>query len=162
MFSTPTLHCKVSIFKAILTPGSARNRRRHFRDVSAMSLRGFVPEPTLETAINQGNTYACRGMPTAGPTRKWHGLSLSRRRRLSLSRVPHVCPRGATKARPLLQPAPQSRHARARSDRRHAFASLGARPRSVRKRRCSRWAVVAIRVKPGAMMAGPRSTPVSL
>jgi hypothetical protein len=39
-------------------------------------------------------------MPTAGPTRKWRGLSLSRRKRLSLSRVPHVCPRGATKARP--------------------------------------------------------------
>jgi len=32
-------------------------------------------------------------------------------------------PRGATKARPLLQPAPQSHHARARSDRRQAFAT---------------------------------------
>jgi hypothetical protein len=63
------------------------------------------------------------GMPTAGPTRKWHRVSLSRRGRLSLSRVPHVCPRGATRARLLLQPARQSRHARARSDRRHAFAT---------------------------------------
>jgi hypothetical protein len=35
--------------------------------------------PTPETAINQGSTYACRTMPTAGPTRKWHGVSLSRR-----------------------------------------------------------------------------------
>ena len=43
-----------------------------------MSMRGFAPT-TLETAINQGSTYACRGMPTAGSTRKWHGVSHSRR-----------------------------------------------------------------------------------
>ena len=35
-----------------------------------------------------------------------------------------------------------------------AFASGGARPRSVGKRRCSRWAVVAIRVKLGANLYG--------
>jgi hypothetical protein len=33
----------------------------------------------LETAIHQGSTYHARVMPTAGPTRKWHSVSLSRR-----------------------------------------------------------------------------------
>jgi hypothetical protein len=44
-----------------------------------MSLRGLVPDPPWETAINQGSTYTRRRMPTAGPTPKWHGVSLSRR-----------------------------------------------------------------------------------
>ena len=52
-------------------------------DTSGMSARHeparLRARPTLETAINQGSTYACRGMPTAGPTRKWHGVCLSRR-----------------------------------------------------------------------------------
>jgi hypothetical protein len=43
-----------------------------------MSLRGFVPTHP-EAALNQGRTYACRGMPTAGRPREWHGVGLSRR-----------------------------------------------------------------------------------
>jgi hypothetical protein len=62
-----------------------------------MSLRGFVPT-TLETAISQGSTYACRGMPTAGPTRKWHSVGLSRRGEAE----PAVCPMCA----PAVQPGP--------------------------------------------------------
>jgi hypothetical protein len=61
-----------------------------------MSLRGFVPDPPWKRrSIRAVSTDA--GLPTAGPTRKWHGVSLSRRGRLSLSRVPHVFPRGATR-----------------------------------------------------------------
>jgi hypothetical protein len=56
-----------------------------------MSLRGLVPDPP-GNGDQSGRYLHSQGMPTAGPTRKRHGVSLSRRGRLSLSRVPHVCP----------------------------------------------------------------------
>jgi hypothetical protein len=88
--ATPPLHCKVSIFKAILTPDSTPGTDVHTSGISARHKPARPrARPTLETAINQGSTYACRGME---PTPKRHGLGLSRRGRLSPSRVPHVCP----------------------------------------------------------------------
>jgi hypothetical protein len=76
--------------------------------------------------------------------------------------VPRVCPPHHPPASSCTRCTREERLATSTGQPAATFTSLGARPRSVRKRCCSRWAVVAIRVEPGAMMAGPRSTPVSL
>ena len=87
-----------------------------------MSLRGLVPDPPRKRQSIRAVPTHARGCRLRDRLASGTGVSLSRRG-LSLSRVPHVCPRGAFRARLLLQPARQSRHARARSDRRHVFAT---------------------------------------
>jgi hypothetical protein len=68
--------------------------------------------PTMETAINQGPTYTCPGMPTAGPLASRHGVILSRRGTLSPSRRPHVHPRCSQSA-PAAATCTSITHARA-------------------------------------------------
>jgi hypothetical protein len=87
------------------------------------------------------------------------GVSLSRRGRLSHSRVPYVCPR--------VQPGGACccnlhvNHAMLGPDQIDAMPSqaLGRRPRSVGKQRWPRWTVVASGVRPSAMMAGASVSP---
>ena len=52
VLSAPTLHCKVSIFKAILTPGSAPEETSTLPGCQRASLRGLVPDPPRKRRSN--------------------------------------------------------------------------------------------------------------
>ena len=74
-----------------------------------------MPQSLAE--LRTGGRIIRNGEPN-DPDRPHHAAAgVSERRHanargLSVSHVPHVCPRSATRARLLLQPARQSRHAR--------------------------------------------------